>query len=57
MLDLFKDIQKVSQAPHLLDLDILQGEAHAHKHVLDDLPVVTLQENLLVLSRATAGAL
>ena len=42
MLDLFKNIEKVSQASHLLDLDILQGEAHAYKHVLDDLPVVTL---------------
>ncbi len=40
----------------LLDLDVLQVEAHPHQYVLDDLPVVTLEEDLLVLGRAPAGA-
>lgn len=49
MLNLFNYVQEVSQASHLLDLDVLQGEAHVHQHVLDNLPVVTLQEDLVVL--------
>ena len=40
----------------LLDLDVLQGEAHTNQYSLDDLPVVTLQEDLLVLGRPPAGA-
>ena len=40
----------------LLDLDVLQGEAHTNQYFLDDLPVVSLQKDLLVLGRAPAGA-
>jgi hypothetical protein len=56
VLDLFQYIEEPSQVFHLLDLDILQGEAHPNQHFLYDRPVVALEEDLLVLGRAPAGA-
>jgi len=52
---------RVSQSPlrasTSLDLDVLEGEAQAHEDLLHHFPVVSLEEDLVVLGRAAAGAL